>query len=168
MLPSCSNSMRPSNPRHVDSPPLFLRRFLALAVLSAAGVLFAQERDYSFADDTVEALQKYKAATEAKDNKLALSILDGLLAKLPPPTAVTPRLCWSRRLSSTFSPASMPRRSNPWSAAFACRMPKLLPTSRNARARNFISSSSSSTSRKRAAPRTPPWSPPTTTRRRSR
>jgi len=59
------------------------RRFLALAALSAATALFAQERDYSFADETVETLQKYKAASEAKDNKLALSILDGLLAKVP-------------------------------------------------------------------------------------
>ena len=64
--------------------PLSLRRLLALAALTAAGALFAQERDYSFSDDTIETLQKYKTAAEAKDNKLALSILDGLLAKLPP------------------------------------------------------------------------------------
>jgi predicted Zn-dependent protease len=59
------------------------RRFLTLAALSAATALFAQEREYSFADSTVEELQKYKTASEAKDNKLALSILDGILAKVP-------------------------------------------------------------------------------------
>jgi len=63
--------------------PLSIRRLLALAAVSAAGVLFAQEREYSFADDTIETLQKYKVATEAKDTKLALTILDGLLAKVP-------------------------------------------------------------------------------------
>jgi predicted Zn-dependent protease len=66
-------------------PPLssLTRRFLTLAALSAATVLFAQEREYSFADSTVEDLQKYKVASEAKDTKLALTILDGLLAKVP-------------------------------------------------------------------------------------
>src|SRR6188768_509515 len=81
---SCSNSMRLSNLVMSTLLPSSLRRLLTLAALSAASVLFAQERDYSFADETIETLAKYKAATDAKDNKLALSILDGLLAKLPP------------------------------------------------------------------------------------
>jgi len=63
--------------------PSLTRRLLALVALTAATALFAQEREYSFADSTVEELQKFKTASEAKDNKLALTILDGILAKVP-------------------------------------------------------------------------------------
>src|SRR6478752_1408826 len=75
--------MRPSKLVMSTLLPLSIRRLLALAAVSAAGVLFAQEREYSFADSTIETLQKYKEATDAKDTKLALTILDGLLAKVP-------------------------------------------------------------------------------------
>lgn len=62
------------------------RRILsAVALLSLATGLVAQtpEREYSLKDETVEGLQKYKTATEAKDNNAALAVLDGLLPKVP-------------------------------------------------------------------------------------
>ena len=58
------------------------RRFLTLAALSAATVLFAQEREYSFADSTVEDLQKYKVASEAKNKLFLIPVRDSSLSMI--------------------------------------------------------------------------------------
>lgn len=60
-----------------------LGRACVIAVLLAAGLNAQQQRDYSFSDATSDALPKFKAATEAKDYAGALSVLEGILAKVP-------------------------------------------------------------------------------------
>lgn len=69
-------------------PTLFhspFRRFLTLAAVAALAVtVTAQERNYSLADDTTEALPKVKEASDAKKFPEALAILNGLIAKVPP------------------------------------------------------------------------------------
>jgi len=59
---------------------------LAVTLVAAAASLAADqpEREYTFADDTIEGLQKYKTASEAKDYKGAMAVIDALLAKVPP------------------------------------------------------------------------------------
>lgn len=69
--------------------PSLHRRLLGLvAALTLAVALHAEQaqRDYSFADDTSEGLQKYRAAMELKPNAdltAAMAVLDGLLLKVP-------------------------------------------------------------------------------------
>lgn len=76
------------------SPSLtsLLRRLACVAALTTSVALWAQgdqpaspPREYTLQDETIEALQKYKTAMDAKpaDTKTAMSILDTLLAKVP-------------------------------------------------------------------------------------
>jgi tetratricopeptide (TPR) repeat protein len=67
-----------------------LSRIPRSAFAFAAGLLLAcvlpaqsQQRDYSFSDATSDALPKFKEASEAKDYARAMTILEGILAKVP-------------------------------------------------------------------------------------
>jgi tetratricopeptide (TPR) repeat protein len=72
----------------MSSLPSLTRRFFGLAtglVLLASLAAQQPQRDYSFTDDTSEALPKFKTALDAKppDYATALSVLAGLQAKVP-------------------------------------------------------------------------------------
>lgn len=64
--------------------PRRLTAVFAAATLAVAAWAQQPERSYSPSDDTSEALQKYKAAIDAKNNAEALNVLAGILPKVAP------------------------------------------------------------------------------------
>jgi len=69
-----------------STPFRILLRGLGAAALLSAAMLRADEktpeRNYSFSDETSDELAKYKTAEDAKNYDLAISIIDGRLAKI--------------------------------------------------------------------------------------